>query len=249
MNVALYFRNECKSLLRGCLKRPPQRHALAEAVIDKCVDCENTKRYVKSSVEIFHHFSNPSLNRRWICDNCESDNNSVTWHCLVCDTVSYLAPIYKETLHHPKHLLDTNASQVNGAINSKSITTTCSNRNNNNHSVNNGDEQLKSELLPFEPLGTRRSVDNSCSSRSTKRDQFQQQQNDKGLKSFHLRRTQSLTTDKSSYSCRSCYNCFVNNRKDILKLSESPFVDGALVGVFGSDSNTDRLFGKWTEFV
>lgn len=29
---------------------------------------------------------------------CESENNSVAWHCIVCDSVSYLAPIYKETL-------------------------------------------------------------------------------------------------------------------------------------------------------
>ncbi|KAL9882850.1 calpain 15 small optic lobes isoform 1-T1 [Glossina fuscipes fuscipes] len=88
-----------KSLLRGCLKRPQRNQQNLPA---NCVDCENTRKYVKNSIELFHHFSNPSLNRRWICDKCDSDNNSVTWHCVICDTVSYLAPIYKETLNHRK---------------------------------------------------------------------------------------------------------------------------------------------------
>ncbi|GAB0096746.1 hypothetical protein DMENIID0001_123120 [Sergentomyia squamirostris] len=43
--------------------------------------------------------STPSLTRTWICQKCSSFNrNSVTWHCLNCETVSYLAPIYTETL-------------------------------------------------------------------------------------------------------------------------------------------------------
>ncbi|XP_013102672.2 calpain-D [Stomoxys calcitrans] len=93
------YKRVYKSLLRGCLKRPQrnQQHLPAN-----CVDCENTRKYVKNSIELFHHFSNPSLNRRWVCDKCDTDNNSVTWHCLICDTVSYLAPIYKETLSHRK---------------------------------------------------------------------------------------------------------------------------------------------------
>ncbi|XP_037822631.1 calpain-D isoform X1 [Lucilia sericata] len=93
------YKRVYKSLLRGCLKRPQRNQQNLPA---NCVDCENTRKYVKNSIELFHHFSNPSLNRRWICDRCDTDNNSVTWHCLICDTVSYLAPIYKETLSHRK---------------------------------------------------------------------------------------------------------------------------------------------------
>lgn len=54
------------------------------------------------------------MNRRWLCDECKSENNSVTWHCVICDTVSYLAPIYKETLFNPKQnnsYLERNFSQ------------------------------------------------------------------------------------------------------------------------------------------
>ncbi|XP_073834719.1 calpain 15 small optic lobes isoform X1 [Musca autumnalis] len=93
------YKRVYKSLLRGCLKRPQRNQQNLPA---NCIDCENTRKYVKNSIELFHHFSNPSLNRRWICDKCDTDNNSVTWHCLICDTVSYLAPIYKETLNHRK---------------------------------------------------------------------------------------------------------------------------------------------------
>ncbi|XP_075156937.1 calpain 15 small optic lobes isoform X2 [Haematobia irritans] len=93
------YKRVYKSLLRGCLKRP---HRNQQHLPANCVDCENTRKYVKNSIELFHHFSNPSLNRRWVCDKCDTDNNSVTWHCLICDTVSYLAPIYKETLNHRK---------------------------------------------------------------------------------------------------------------------------------------------------
>lgn len=110
-----YFRNEYKrvykSLLRGCLKRPQRNQQNLPA---NCIDCENTRKYVKNSIELFHHFSNPSLNRRWICDRCDTDNNSVTWHCLICDTVSYLAPIYKETLSHRKLLHSKQASFEGG---------------------------------------------------------------------------------------------------------------------------------------
>lgn len=47
---------------------------------------------------MFRSPSTPSLKRIWICHTCGLENNSVTWHCLNCECVSYLAPIYKETL-------------------------------------------------------------------------------------------------------------------------------------------------------
>nr|XP_014098537.1 calpain-D isoform X1 [Bactrocera oleae] len=84
-----------KSMLRGCLRRPQRNN---KNLPSNCVDCEDTRKYVKTSIELYHHFSNPSLNRRWVCNNCETGNNSVTWHCIICDTVSYLAPIYKDTI-------------------------------------------------------------------------------------------------------------------------------------------------------
>ncbi|TMW46568.1 hypothetical protein DOY81_008351 [Sarcophaga bullata] len=108
------YKRVYKSLLRGCLKRPQRNQQNLPA---NCIDCENTRKYVKNSIELFHHFSNPSLNRRWICDRCDTDNNSVTWHCLICDTVSYLAPIYKETLSHRKLLLHSKQTSFEGGPN------------------------------------------------------------------------------------------------------------------------------------
>lgn len=89
------------------MKRP-HRHNFNRKLPTHCINCEDRRKYIKNSIELFHHFSNPKLNRRWICQVCESENNSVAWHCIVCDSVSYLAPIYKETLifrqnrHHHK---------------------------------------------------------------------------------------------------------------------------------------------------
>lgn len=43
--------------------------------------------------------STPSLARTWTCFGCGfRTKNSVTWHCINCERVSYLAPVYKETL-------------------------------------------------------------------------------------------------------------------------------------------------------
>lgn len=43
--------------------------------------------------------STPSLARTWTCFGCSfRTKNSVTWHCINCGQVSYLAPVYKETL-------------------------------------------------------------------------------------------------------------------------------------------------------
>ncbi|XP_037943843.1 calpain-D isoform X2 [Teleopsis dalmanni] len=89
------YKQVYKSLLRGCLRRPQRK---LQKLSGNCVDCEDARKYVKNSIELYHHFSNPSLNRRWICEECDTDNSSVTWHCIICDSVSGLAPIYKETL-------------------------------------------------------------------------------------------------------------------------------------------------------
>lgn len=43
--------------------------------------------------------STPSLARTWTCFGCGfRTKRSVTWHCINCERVSYLAPVYKETL-------------------------------------------------------------------------------------------------------------------------------------------------------
>ena len=49
-------------------------------------------------VELKRSNSTPSLKRCWLCTSCKVLNNSVTWHCLNCECVSVVAPIYKDTL-------------------------------------------------------------------------------------------------------------------------------------------------------
>lgn len=149
-------------MLRGCLRRPQRNN---KNLPSNCVDCEDTRKYVKTSIELYHHFSNPSLNRRWVCNNCETENSSVTWHCIICDTVSYLAPIYKDTI------------------------------------LNRGYSYYKQG-----------SIKHPIAKDSKKKKVFK--------RPYCLRRTQSLTTDKS-VSCRSCHICFVNNCKDIFNLPDT----------------------------
>lgn len=61
---------------------------------------DNIKNFYQPNkhAHLFRSPSTPSLKRIWICHTCGLENNSVTWHCLNCECVSYLAPIYKETL-------------------------------------------------------------------------------------------------------------------------------------------------------
>ncbi|XP_055597140.1 calpain-D isoform X2 [Uranotaenia lowii] len=49
-------------------------------------DCVNIRRYS----------SQPNVHRVWTCYNCCFINNSITWHCIRCDSISALAPVYKE---------------------------------------------------------------------------------------------------------------------------------------------------------
>lgn len=54
--------------------------------------------------------STPSLKRCWLCQPCSVLNNSVTWHCLNCECVSIVAPIYKDTLQKGCIRADTEAA-------------------------------------------------------------------------------------------------------------------------------------------
>lgn len=231
--LCFFFRTEYKrvykSLLRGCLKRPQRNQQNLSA---NCVDCESTRKYVKNSIELFHHFSNPSLNRRWICDKCDTDNNSVTWHCLICDTVSYLAPIYKETLNHRK------------------LPTSHHYHHHHHHHHLPHQQLLHSSSSNNSSFESQILSDNksNCLKRNSK----------KAAVSTYFRRTQSLTTEKSSFSCRSCHICYVNTRKDIFNLpdtfmnrySSGSFAASASSGIGGGISgtaqqNSDDIFGKF----
>uniref|UniRef100_A0A4Y0BV90 Calpain-D n=1 Tax=Anopheles funestus TaxID=62324 RepID=A0A4Y0BV90_ANOFN len=50
--------------------------------------CWNRKRYL----------SQPSINRKWNCHRCRVYNRSVSWHCINCEALSVIAPVYKDTI-------------------------------------------------------------------------------------------------------------------------------------------------------
>lgn len=56
----------------------------------------------ESPLVLKHSLSTPSLIRDWICNDCKLQNYTVAWHCLNCESVSFLAPIYKGTLFKKK---------------------------------------------------------------------------------------------------------------------------------------------------
>lgn len=78
-----------KTLLRSCLKQKPIDNTKP---LRRHIDKNDRDRLVRSS-------STPSLKRCWLCQSCELLNDSVTWHCLNCECVSFIAPIYKDTIH------------------------------------------------------------------------------------------------------------------------------------------------------
>lgn len=206
-----------KSLLRGCLKRPQRNSQNLPA---NCSNCEETRKYIKSSIELYRHFSNPALNRRWICRACDTDNNSVTWHCVICDTVSYLAPIYKETLCTRRHEATAATSSAVVQLELNSVGSEQQQQPKQQLAQQLSSKELELQLLEEQ-----------------QEDQQYQHSNRRHLKGgrrivSHFRRTQSLSTsiDKasssfshsasaSSASGRSCHICHVNNlSKDIFNL-------------------------------
>ncbi|XP_017130536.1 calpain-D isoform X3 [Drosophila elegans] len=203
------YKHVYKSLLRGCLKRPQRNSQNLPA---NCVDCEDTRKYIKSSIELYRHFSNPALNRRWVCHACGTDNSSVTWHCLICDTVSYLAPIYKDAIAADR------GQELAGSLGNRGELLAADHPHHHHHYLHQELEdhqhhhqhhqhhqhQLHSQHSHKRHLKGR-SVSGSGSGSGS-----------------GLRRTQSLSTaiDKSA-SGRSCHICYANNQsKDIFNLPQ-----------------------------
>lgn len=86
--------------------------------------------------------STPSLIRDWSCIDCNLQNYTVAWHCLNCESVSFLAPIYKGTLFKKK----LNSSIDNNDSSCQSIKDDDNdNDKNTNCDVNLGDERKQIE--------------------------------------------------------------------------------------------------------
>ncbi|XP_016986571.2 calpain-D isoform X1 [Drosophila rhopaloa] len=196
------YKHVYKSLLRGCLKRPQRNSQNLPA---NCVDCEDTRKYIKSSIELYRHFSNPALNRRWVCHACGTDNSSVTWHCLICDTVSYLAPIYKDAIAADRD------QELAGSLGNRGELLAADHPHHHHHYLH---QELEDQHHHQHQLHSQHSHKRHLKGRSV---------SGSGSGSASgLRRTQSLSTaiDKSA-SGRSCHICYANNQsKDIFNLPQ-----------------------------
>lgn len=72
-------------------------------------------------VQLKRSNSTPSLKRCWLCQSCKVLNNSVTWHCLNCECVSVVAPIYKDTLQKGCIRTDTTANNKDNTNSNNNI--------------------------------------------------------------------------------------------------------------------------------
>ncbi|XP_070074583.1 calpain-D isoform X4 [Drosophila takahashii] len=219
------YKHVYKSLLRGCLKRPQRNSQNLPA---NCVDCEDTRKYIKSSIELYRHFSNPALNRRWVCHACGTDNSSVTWHCLICDTVSYLAPIYKDAIAADRDC----GQELAGSLGNRGeLLAADPHPHPHPHPHHHHHYQLQQELeeqhhhqLHSQQHSHKRHLKGRSGSGSgAGSGQGSGQGSGAGSSAGSgLRRTQSLSTaiDKSA-SGRSCHICYANNQsKDIFNLPQ-----------------------------
>lgn len=77
--------------------------------------CNYTER--KKSKLKRKSLSQPYIYRNWLCQSCKFDNSTITWHCLNCNHVSFLAPIYKDTFKN----LSTISSPLNNSVTSTPV--------------------------------------------------------------------------------------------------------------------------------
>lgn len=223
-----------KSLLRGCLKRPQRNSQNLPA---NCIDCEETRKYIKNSIELYRHFSNPALNRRWICRACDTDNNSVTWHCVICDTVSYLAPIYKETLCTRRHEATAGTAAAASATAAGTAITAGAQLELNSSSSSAIGPNSSGSAVGAEQQTSEESLPHHSQLDAQSDEQHSNRRHLKSRRFAYFRRTQSLSNsiDKSpaltqaaiasssssfaAASARSCHICYVSNLgKDIFNL-------------------------------
>ncbi|KAH8380956.1 hypothetical protein KR200_006702 [Drosophila serrata] len=239
------YKHVYKSLLRGCLKRPQRNSQNLPA---NCVDCEDTRKYIKSSIELYRHFSNPALNRRWVCHACTTDNSSVTWHCLICDTVSYLAPIYKDGISGAS--CGDRGQELAGSLGNRGELLADSHHHHqqqpqqhqlhhHNHNQEEEEQHHPHQLQSHSQHSHKRLLKSSSRSGSGSGSGSASGLTASGA----LRRTQSLSTaiDKSA-SGRSCHICYANNQsKDIFNLPQvkpSPQLTTGIPPVVAACSNS-----------
>lgn len=93
--IKIFSRNESRRIYKTIIRG---NHSNKFNLIRKSKQNCQHKISISKYSNLFRSPSTPSLTREWKCQSCDLANISVTWHCLNCDSVSFLAPIYKETL-------------------------------------------------------------------------------------------------------------------------------------------------------
>lgn len=91
---AVSFRLKSKRIYKTLL-RSHHKHNSTESQQESSSN-HNSDEQHEHLVHLQRSNSTPSLKRCWLCQSCKVLNNSVTWHCLNCECVSVVAPIYKE---------------------------------------------------------------------------------------------------------------------------------------------------------
>uniref|UniRef100_A0A182JEA7 Calpain-D n=1 Tax=Anopheles atroparvus TaxID=41427 RepID=A0A182JEA7_ANOAO len=84
-NDCLFRVIDSLALAHKNLNRKKIERSFVHTLPERC--CWNRKR----------HHSQPSINRKWNCHICRAYNRSVSWHCINCEALSVIAPVYKET--------------------------------------------------------------------------------------------------------------------------------------------------------
>ncbi|XP_053678146.1 calpain-D [Anopheles nili] len=85
-NDCLFRVIDSLALAHKNINRKKIERSFVHPLPERC--CWNRKR----------HFSQPSINRKWNCHRCRVYNRSVSWHCINCEALSVIAPVYKETI-------------------------------------------------------------------------------------------------------------------------------------------------------
>lgn len=142
VNFRLKSKRIYKTLLRSHHKHTSSELQHGESVSNST----DVTDHSTNSVQLKRSSSTPSLKRCWLCQSCSVLNNSVTWHCLNCECVSVVAPIYKDTLQK-------GCIRVDVAVTNNDS----QNFSNNNHTTNNINHQptVRCKLRPI-------SSSNSC---------------------------------------------------------------------------------------
>ncbi|KFB37246.1 AGAP000829-PB-like protein [Anopheles sinensis] len=85
-NDCLFRVKDSLALAHKNINRKKIERSFVHSLPERC--CWNRKR----------HHSQPSINRKWNCHRCRAYNRSVSWHCINCEALSVIAPVYKETI-------------------------------------------------------------------------------------------------------------------------------------------------------